>query len=116
MTPRQGVTLLPNGSCEPPLARGSSKAPAIAFQTISSWTSLRKSSYPPLKVPGASEGSPGTGGGGGSPCERQRGRVDYTTQGNWVQDKEHGLQFKARFLNCSPPHRERELKNASPAA
>ena len=30
MTPRQGVTLLPNGSCEPPLARGSSKAPAIA--------------------------------------------------------------------------------------
>ena len=46
MTPKQGVTLLPNGSCEPPLARGSSKAPAIAFQTISSWTSLRKSSYP----------------------------------------------------------------------
>ena len=32
MTPKQGVTLLPNGSCEPPLARGSSKATAIAFQ------------------------------------------------------------------------------------
>src|SRR6201997_1554078 len=26
-----------------------------------------------------------------------------TTQGNWVQDKEHGLQFKATFLKCSPP-------------
>jgi exodeoxyribonuclease V alpha subunit len=26
-----------------------------------------------------------------------------TAQGNWVQDKEHGLQFKATFLNCSPP-------------
>ena len=38
-----------------------------------------------------------------------------TTQGNWVQDKEHGLQFKATFLNC-PSHRGRELKNASPAA
>ena len=24
-------------------------------------------------------------------------------QGNWVQDKEHGLQFKATFLKCSPP-------------
>jgi exodeoxyribonuclease V alpha subunit len=24
-------------------------------------------------------------------------------QGNWVQDKEHGLQFKANFLKCSPP-------------
>jgi exodeoxyribonuclease V alpha subunit len=26
-----------------------------------------------------------------------------TAQGNWVQDKEHGLQFKATFLKCSPP-------------
>src|SRR5258708_30442460 len=26
-----------------------------------------------------------------------------TTQGNWVQDKEHRLQFKATFLKCSPP-------------
>ena len=26
-----------------------------------------------------------------------------TAQGNWVQDKEHGLQFKAAFLKCSPP-------------
>src|SRR6266436_93928 len=26
-----------------------------------------------------------------------------TTQGNWVQDKEHGLQFKATFLKCNPP-------------
>src|SRR6516165_1935932 len=26
-----------------------------------------------------------------------------TTQGNWVQDKEHGLQFKATVLKCSPP-------------
>src|ERR1700704_4585555 len=26
-----------------------------------------------------------------------------TTQGNWVQDKEHGLQFKAAFLKCNPP-------------
>jgi hypothetical protein len=34
MTPKQGVTLLPNGSCEPPIARGSSKAPAIAFQNF----------------------------------------------------------------------------------
>jgi exodeoxyribonuclease V alpha subunit len=24
-------------------------------------------------------------------------------QGNWVQDKEHGLQFKATFLKCSSP-------------
>ena len=24
-------------------------------------------------------------------------------QGNWVQDKEHGLQFKATLLKCSPP-------------
>ena len=30
-----------------------------------------------------------------------------TAQGNWVQDKEHGLQFKATFLKCSPP-RSRE--------
>jgi hypothetical protein len=26
-----------------------------------------------------------------------------TAQGNWVQDKVHGLQFKATFLKCSPP-------------
>src|SRR6266403_1577677 len=26
-----------------------------------------------------------------------------TAQGNWGQDKEHGLQFKATFLKCSPP-------------
>ena len=26
-----------------------------------------------------------------------------TAQGNWVQDKERGLQFKATFLKCSPP-------------
>jgi exodeoxyribonuclease V alpha subunit len=26
-----------------------------------------------------------------------------TAQGNWVQDKEHGLQFKTTFLKCSPP-------------
>ncbi len=26
-----------------------------------------------------------------------------TAQGNWVQDKEHGLQFKATFLKSSPP-------------
>src|ERR1700675_1185810 len=26
-----------------------------------------------------------------------------TAQGNWVQDKEHGLQFRATFLKCSPP-------------
>src|SRR5262249_52691753 len=26
-----------------------------------------------------------------------------TTQGDWVQDKEHGLQFKAKCLKCSPP-------------
>ena len=26
-----------------------------------------------------------------------------TAQGNWVQDKEHGVQFKATVLNCSPP-------------
>jgi|SRR6516165_7469219 len=30
-----------------------------------------------------------------------------TAQGNWVQDKEHGLQFKATSLKCSPP-RSRE--------
>jgi ATP-dependent exoDNAse (exonuclease V) alpha subunit len=30
-----------------------------------------------------------------------------TAQGNWVQDKERGLQFKATSLNCSPP-RSRE--------
>jgi ATP-dependent exoDNAse (exonuclease V) alpha subunit len=26
-----------------------------------------------------------------------------TAEGNWVQDKEHGLQFRATFLKCSPP-------------
>jgi exodeoxyribonuclease V alpha subunit len=26
-----------------------------------------------------------------------------TAEGNWVQDKEHGLQFKATFLRSSPP-------------
>ena len=26
-----------------------------------------------------------------------------TAQGNWVQDKEHGLQFRAALLKCSPP-------------
>src|SRR5271165_3476480 len=26
-----------------------------------------------------------------------------TAQGNWVQDKEHGLQFKATSLSSSPP-------------
>jgi exodeoxyribonuclease V alpha subunit len=26
-----------------------------------------------------------------------------TAQGHWVQDKEYGLQFKATFLECSPP-------------
>jgi exodeoxyribonuclease V alpha subunit len=26
-----------------------------------------------------------------------------TAQGHWVQEKEHGLQFKATFLNSSPP-------------
>ena len=26
-----------------------------------------------------------------------------TAQGNWVQDREYGLQFKATVLNCSPP-------------
>jgi hypothetical protein len=26
-----------------------------------------------------------------------------TAQGNWVQDREHGRQFKATFLKASPP-------------
>src|SRR5262245_38343447 len=39
-----------------------------------------------------------------------------TTQGNWVQDKEHGLQFKATFLSAALPHRGRGLKDTSPAA
>ena len=26
-----------------------------------------------------------------------------TARATWVQDKEHGLQFKATFLKCSPP-------------
>ncbi len=26
-----------------------------------------------------------------------------TAQGNWVRDKQYGLQFKTTFLNCSPP-------------
>jgi exodeoxyribonuclease V alpha subunit len=26
-----------------------------------------------------------------------------TAQGNWAQDREHGCQFKATFLNASPP-------------
>ena len=44
MTPRQGVTLLPNGNCEPPLSRGSSKAPAIAFYVARQWGNRVRSS------------------------------------------------------------------------
>jgi len=39
-----------------------------------------------------------------------------TAQGNWVQDKEHGLQFKATFLKCSPPTSREGIENTSPAA
>jgi exodeoxyribonuclease V alpha subunit len=35
-----------------------------------------------------------------------------TAEGNWEQDKEHGLQFRATFLKCSPP----KSRNTSPAA
>src|SRR5271166_5757580 len=31
------------------------------------------------------------------------GALASVNAGNWVQDKEHGLQFKATLLKCSPP-------------
>src|SRR6478672_7064790 len=48
------------------------------------------------------EGTPGTSDGGRRPASVNAGEW-IRAQGNWVQDKEHGLQFKATFLKCSPP-------------
>ena len=38
-----------------------------------------------------------------------------TAQGNWVQDKEHGLQLEPRSSSRALLNRERGLKNTSPA-
>src|SRR5271166_4239756 len=38
-----------------------------------------------------------------------------TAQGNWVQDKEHGCQFKATFLNASPPTSKEASNGTWPA-
>jgi hypothetical protein len=102
MKPKQGVTLLPNGSCQPPLARGSSKGASYRFPNDFFVDEFNKVVVSPLKVPEASpenacmrsshhieaagtsqsrkgEGSPETSDGGGSPCERQRRRMDYSS-------------------------------------
>ena len=39
-----------------------------------------------------------------------------TASGEWVNDRTHGQQFKARFLRCSAPRPRREWRNTSPPA